>query len=107
MSYKGRLIVMKKLEICFDTLDCDNKTVKQYEWSPLYDEIVNTFSSILGSPVDITIQKYTETNKFLGEFDMKSKTLTYNVNWNEELIIKNILKLGDNRDWNLNYSWVD
>ena len=38
---------------------------------------------------------------------MKRKTLEYLVNWDKELIVKNILKLGDNLDWNLKYEWLD
>ena len=56
---------------------------------------------------DGLIEKYTEINPYLGEFDMKRKTLEYLVNWNEELIAENILKLGDNLDWNLKYNWID
>ena len=33
--------------------------------------------------------------------------LEYLVNWDKELIVKNILKLGDNLDWNLKYELLD
>lgn len=94
---------MKKLNVTFRTLDTDNKTVKGYEWSELYSEITNTFTSLLGSPRESEVKKYKEKNQCLGEFNMKAKTITWNVNWNEELIVENILKLGDNLDWNLEY----
>lgn len=97
---------MKKLQIMFESLDCEIGVVKQYEWSPIYDEVVNTFNSLLGTPTS-SIEKYTEINPYLGEFDMKRKTLEYLVNWDEELIAKNILKLGDNLDWNLKYELLD
>ena len=97
---------MKKLQIMFESLDCEIGVVKQYEWSPIYDEVVNTFNSLLGTPT-INIEKYTEINPYLGEFDMKRKTLEYLVNWDKELIAENILKLGDNLDWNLKYEWLD
>ena len=97
---------MKKLQIIFESLDCEIGVVKQYEWSPIYDEVVNTFNSLLGTPTS-NIEKYTEINPYLGEFDMKRKTLEYLVNWHEELIAENILKLGDNLDWNLKYDWID
>ena len=94
---------MKKLNITFRTLDTDDKTIKNYEWSELYSEITNTFTSLLGSPKDSEVKRYKEKNQYLGEFNMKSKTLTWSVNWNEELIVENILKLGDALDWNLEY----
>ena len=97
---------MKKLQIMFESLDCEIGVVKQYEWSPIYDEIVNTFWSILGKPTE-TVEKYKEVNPYLGEFNMKRKTLEYLVNWDKELIVKNILKLGDNLDWNLKYELLD
>ena len=97
---------MKKLQIMFESLDCEIGVVKQYEWSPIYDEIVNTFCSILGKPT-ISVEKYKEVNPYLGEFNMKRKTLEYLVNWDKELIVKNILKLGDNLDWNLKYELLD
>ena len=97
---------MKKLQIMFETLDCEIGVVKQYEWSPIYDEIVNTFWSVLGEPKE-TVEKYKEVNPYLGEFDMKRKTLEYLVNWDKELIVKNILKLCDNLDWGLKYEWLD
>ena len=97
---------MKKLQIIFESLDCEIGVVKQYEWSPIYDEVVNTFNSLLGTPTS-SIEKYTEINPYLGEFDMKRKTLEYLVNWDKELIVKNILKLGDNLDWNLKYELLD
>ena len=97
---------MKKLQIMFESLDCEIGVVKQYEWSPIYDEVVNTFNSLLGTPTS-SIEKYTEINPYLGEFDMKRKTLEYLVNWDKELIAENILKLGDNLDWNLKYEWLD
>ena len=97
---------MKKLQIIFESLDCEIGVVKQYEWSPIYDEVVNTFNSLLGTPTS-NIEKYTEINPYLGEFDMKRKTLEYLVNWDKELIVKNILKLGDNLDWNLKYELLD
>lgn len=97
---------MKKLQIMFESLDCEIGVVKQYEWSPMYDEIVNTFWSILGEPKE-TVKKYKEVNPYLGKFDMKRKTLEFVVNWDQELIVENILKLGDNLDWNLKYEWLD
>ena len=97
---------MKKLQIIFESLDCEVGVVKQYEWSPIYDEVVNTFNSLLGTPTS-NIEEYTEINPYLGEFDMKRKTLEYLVNWDKELIVKNILKLGDNLDWNLKYELLD
>lgn len=100
------MIYMKKLEICFETLDTDNTVVKNYEWSELYDEITNLFASLLGTP-KINIEHYQETNEYLGTFNMKRKTLTYSVNWDKELITLNALKLGDNLDWNLKYNWID
>ena len=105
LDYKGEGN-MKKLQIMFESLDCEIGVVKQYEWSPIYDEIVNTFWSILGKPTE-TVEKYKEVNPYLGEFDMKRKTLEYLVNWDKELIVKNILKLGDNLDWNLKYELLD
>ena len=68
--------------------------------------MVNTFWSILGKPTE-TVEKYKEVNPYLGEFNMKRKTLEYLVNWDKELIVKNILKLGDNLDWNLKYELLD
>ena len=97
---------MKKLQITFETLDCEIGVVKQYEWSPMYDEIVNVFTSLLGR-FEKRIEFYKEVNPYLGEFDMKRQILTYNVNWDQELIVENILKLGDNLDWNLKYEWLD
>ena len=105
LDYKGEG-KMKKLQIMFESLDCEIDVIKQYEWSPIYDEIVNTFWSILGEPKE-TVEKYKEVNPYLGEFDMKRKTLEYLVNWDKELIVKNILKLGDNLDWNLKYELLD
>lgn len=101
------MINMKKLEIVFRTLDTEDKTIKNYEWSELYPEITNTFTSLLGSPKESEIKKYKEKNDYLGTFDMKSKTLSWNISWNEELIVENILKLGDNLDWNLEYKIID
>ena len=97
---------MKKLQIIFESLDCEIGVVKQYEWSPIYDEVVNTFNSLLGTPTS-NIEEYTEINPYLGEFDMKRKTLTYVVGFDKELIAENILTLCDNLDWNLQYNWID
>ena len=105
LDYKGEG-KMKKLQIMFESLDCEIGVVKQYEWSPIYDEIVNTFCSILGKPT-VSVEKYKEVNPYLGEFNMKRKTLEYLVNWDRELIVENILKLGDNLDWNLKYELLD
>ena len=96
---------MKKLEIMFETLDCELGVVKSYEWSELHDEIVNVFDSLLGDPVNEIIETYTENNCYLGEFHMKRKILSYDVLPYEELIAKNILRLGDELDWNLKYKW--
>lgn len=97
---------MKKLEITFETLDCELGIVKSYEWSELHDEIVNVFNSLLGKP-EKQIEHYKEVNPYLGEFDMKRQTLSYDVKWEQELLVENILKLGDNLDWNLKYNWID
>ena len=98
---------MKKLNVTFRTLDTNDKTIKNYEWSELYPEITNTFTSLLGSPKESKIEKYKETNPYLGEFDMKAKTISWNINWNEELIVENILKLCDSLDWNCEYRIID
>ena len=52
---------MKKLQIMFESLDCEIGVVKQYEWSPIYDEVVNTFWSVLGEPKE-TVEKLLSSN---------------------------------------------
>lgn len=91
-----------KFEMTFNYLDTDNKTVKAYDIHPLYEEIKNCFNSYLGSPVDITDEKY---YKVYRDFDylentisMIKHTLTYTVAWNEVAHTKAVVKLLEQLD---------
>ena len=57
-----------KFEVSFNYLDTEDKTVRGYDYHPLYDEIKGCFNSYLGSPVDRRKEKYIEKHiNFEGE----------------------------------------
>ena len=100
-----------KLEVTFRTLDTDNKTIKSYDYHPLYEEIKNTFNTFLGSPVNIVDKKY---NKVYRDFDyldneipMIKHTLIYTVSWNETSHLKAVVKLLENLDLDLDFKIID
>ena len=91
-----------KFEMTFKTLDTDNKTIKSYDYHPLYNELRNTFDSFLGSPVDIVDEKY---HKVYRDFDyidneipMIKKTLTYSVALDEIAHLNATINLLENLD---------
>ena len=49
-----------KFEVSFNYLYTEDKTVRGYDYHPLYDEIKDCFNSYLGSPVDRRKEKYIE-----------------------------------------------
>lgn len=100
-----------KFEMTFRTLDTDNKTIKSYDYHPLYNELRNTFDSFLGSPVDIVDEKYTEKHiDFEGKeikFDMIKHTLTYSVSWNEIAHLEATIKLLEQLDIDCDFKVID
>ena len=100
-----------KFEMTFRTLDTDNKTIKSYDYHPLYNELRNTFDSFLGSPVDIVDEKY---HKVYRDFDyleneipMIKHTLIYNVAWNELAHLNAMIKLLEQLDLDCDFRIID
>ena len=91
-----------KFEMTFKTVNDNNPVVKNYDYHPLYDEIKNTFNTFLGSPVNITDEKYTETYRdydyLENEIPMIKHTLTYSVSLNKISHLEAMIKLLENLD---------
>ena len=100
-----------KFEVSFNYLDTEDKTVRGYDYHPLYDEIKGCFNSYLGSPVDRRKEKYIEKHiNFEGKeikFDMEKYTLTYSVAWNEVAHIRSMVKLFDNLELGCDFEWKE
>lgn len=94
----------KKLEIVFNYLDTDNKLIRSYKVHPLYEEIRNTFSSYLSTPIR-TIRKYTDTNTY-GEFNMVELKLIYTISKDNITHTKYLIKLLENLDMDLQFNII-
>lgn len=87
-----------KFMLSFNYLDTEDKTVRGYDYHPLYTEIRHCFTSFLGSPIDE--EKYIERHiNYDGKeikFDMERYTLTYSVAWNELAHLTCLVELLEN-----------
>ena len=100
-----------KFEISFHTSDTDNKTIKNYDYHPLYDEIKNTFDTFLGSPISTTDEKYEENyidfDYLANTIPMIKHTLTYSISWNEVSHLNSLIKLLENLDIDCDFKIID
>ena len=83
-----------RLKIVFKSLDMEvDGVVKHYEWSDIYEEVRLLFDTYLGEPVKEQVDKYVESNPYIGDVDMKQLTLTYSIAWNEYSHVQSMIKM--------------